>query len=550
MGSKFVYIPLFYDKLWEINSFSSVSKLLNMNAQRDIPYTRFIALICATCINIFMAGMDFTSVAAILPAIALKYSTLVTINWVLTTYMLAQAVTLLLFRQLATLVSYKILSVVLCLFSVAGSAMSGASSGMPLLLAGRVLAGIGAAGGIAIPMAVVNHNEFSHPSNPKQLAWITHIWLNVWSIAGVIGLVVGAFLAPHESWPWVFYLQIPGSVLGTALCFPVVPHRQDKSAGTWQMLRQMDILGTLFLVGSVVTFILALNLGGNILAWGSGAIITLLVVAFVLFILVIVVELKVAKFPVLPLKLAYTPSAAAILAMQPLLGIVVYGSIAYLIMWFSVIQHHSLRDCGLYLLPAVAISAAMTIASSIFWRKPAWKIYLSCSMLTLGSGLLIIYKANIDKSGLMALTIPLGIGMGLSLQPFVASLWKSAEPRGDLSSIVESVLALRLLGGTVAIALYSAILQHCLLTNLALVALQHPFFSVYIMESPKNQDIVRLPQLPQSVKSAIRDVNVEGFQHIFIAGVVFATVTLPLCFFVRNKSTAQDDSSHHELSET
>ncbi|KAJ1869736.1 isoleucine--tRNA ligase, partial [Coemansia sp. S17] len=73
-----------------------------------------------------------------------------------------------------------------------------------------------------------------------------------------------------------------------------------------------------------------------------------------------------------------------------------------------------------------------------------------------------------------------------------------------------------------------------LTTKLAVVVIDHPLYYRYILDSTNNQDVIHLPVVPQSVRDAVIDANVQGFKSIYITCLVFAAVTIPLCLFVRH----------------
>ncbi|KAJ1869617.1 hypothetical protein LPJ71_012118, partial [Coemansia sp. S17] len=117
--------------------------------------------------------------------------------------------------------------------------------------------------------------------------------------------------------------------------------------------------------------------------------------------------------------------------------------------------------------------------------------------------------------------------------PHIIAL-QAAAPVERISRVISSILFFRLIGATVAIALFNTILQANLTTKLAVVVIDHPLYFRYILDSTNNQDVIHLPVVPQSVRDAVIDANVQGFKTIYITCLVFAAVTIPLCLFVRH----------------
>ncbi|KAJ2789008.1 hypothetical protein GGI18_002645, partial [Coemansia linderi] len=114
----------------------------------ELPQARYLLTLLAMSACVFVAGLDFTAVAAILPSVGLQYSKLSTVNWLITANMLGLAVMLPLVSKLGNIFGYQATFGAYGLVFIAGSVMSGASTGMKLLLAGRAFAGMGASAAI------------------------------------------------------------------------------------------------------------------------------------------------------------------------------------------------------------------------------------------------------------------------------------------------------------------------------------------------------------------------------------------------------------------
>ncbi|KAJ2907289.1 hypothetical protein GGI21_003923 [Coemansia aciculifera] len=290
------------------------------------------------------------------------------------------------------------------------------------------------------------------------------------------------------------------------------------------------------MAGSILSLILALNLGGNILNWSSGVVIALFVLAAFLAVLFFLIEAKVAVDPIFPLSLLSTRSSALLVGLQPLVGIVIYAPVVYLILWISIVKHDTPENTCTRLLAVVASAAVLSAASGIAISRTgryAMLIYASCVFLTLGCGLLILLKESSSNGSQIGFMILLGIGVGLATQSHIIAL-QAAAPAEKIARVISSILLFRLIGATVAIALFNTILQANLTTKLAVVVIDHPLYIRYILDSTNNQDVIHLPAVPQIVRDAVIDANVHGFKTIYITCLVFAAVTIPLCFFVRH----------------
>ncbi|KAJ2163189.1 hypothetical protein GGF46_000119 [Coemansia sp. RSA 552] len=503
-------------------------------AKQQVPLLRYILALFTAALLIFLAGYDFFASASALPVIGARLRKLSTVNWVVVAYMLPLAVLMPSVTKLAAVCGRRPVLLVFGLFHLAGSAMSGAADSMPLLLAGRAIAGIGAAGTAIIPIMAV-----AETGTVAQQTLGLRILLAVWLVGSVVGLAAGGHLATVKHWRWVFYFDLP--FLGLALPLSAMAIRlpaQDRP-GLVQGLKRVDGLGMLFATGAMLTLVLGLNYGGNLFKWSSGVVITLLILALVLCVVFVFVEAKIAKEPMVPPSMFGSRASAALTAMQPLIGVATYAPIVYLILWYSTVKGQSVANTSEHMLAvaiAMLVAAAVAEADLALVGRCRPLIRLVPLFLALGAGLLIILKQD-TGAGIPAIFMALvGIGAGLSLQPQFITLHKAS--RQPMASIVASVMFLRLTGAVVAIALCNAVLQTNLSTKLAETILRHPLFAKYILDSVDNTDVIRLSSVPQSVRDDVLSVNVDAFRNAFIACFVLAAVAIPLLALVRRASAA------------
>lgn len=144
--------------------------------------------------------------------------------WVVNAYQLAVTVCLLPLSSLGELLGYKrVYRAGLATFLV-GSMLCAVSTNLPMLIAARVLQGIGGAGIVSVNMALV---RFIYPAS--QLG--RGIGLNALVAGGVTALAptLGAFILTLGSWPWLFAVCIPASIFALSIsrwALPETPTHQ------------------------------------------------------------------------------------------------------------------------------------------------------------------------------------------------------------------------------------------------------------------------------------------------------------------------------------
>ncbi len=156
-----------------------------------------------------------------------------------------------------------------------GSLICGVAPNSTALIVGRAIAGMGAAG---IGSGAYTIVAFSAP--PKKRPVFTGIIGTAYGIAAVVGPLIGGAFSDHITWRWCFYINLPIGGLSAFIIaiFFKAPSGAKPVPATWkEKLLQMDLVGTALVMGGVISYILALQYGGQTLEWRHRTVIGLLV---------------------------------------------------------------------------------------------------------------------------------------------------------------------------------------------------------------------------------------------------------------------------------
>jgi len=241
----------------------------------------------------FMNVLDATIANVSIPAIAGDLG--VSPNqgtWVITSFAVAQAISVPLTGWLSQRFGTVRLFVILILLFVLASVGCGLSTSLQMLIVFRIVQG--AVAGPMIPLS----QALLLQSFPREKAGMA---LAAWSmttlIAPILGPLMGGWISDNLSWPWIFYINIPTGIVAAAAAWHLLRHRETPT-----VRRPVDGVGLALLVISVGSLQIMLDKGKELDWFGSDQIIILAAVAAIGFCFFVAWELT-DEHPVVDLSL-------------------------------------------------------------------------------------------------------------------------------------------------------------------------------------------------------------------------------------------------------
>ena len=404
----------------------------------------------------FMLLIDVTIVNVALPDMATSLSTSFSaLQWVVDAYALALAALLLGIGGLADLVGHRRSYVAgLSLFALS-SLVCGLAPNAGVLIAARAVQGIGGAAMFATTFALLNTE---YRGRERGLAY--GIWGAVSGAAAAIGPVLGGLLTEGLSWNWIFFVNLPVSVVAIALSLRVIT--ADRPAGG-----RVDLAGT----GTFTVAAAALTFGlirasdtswGRFSSWGP---MVLAVVAFITFVLV---ERR-SDHAMVDLSLFGRRSFVGTLLAALTLNIAAFAVLTYTSIWLQSVIGLSPIQAGLVGLPlaGAAFLASAGIGRLLHDRAPG--PIIGGGLLLIGIGACLDALMLGDRSSWPALVagfLVIGVGVGMAT-PTLSSSAMAAVPvqRGGMASGM--VNTMRQLGFAIGIAVLGSIFAARAATALA-----------------------------------------------------------------------------------
>ncbi|KAF2033423.1 MFS general substrate transporter [Setomelanomma holmii] len=333
-----------------------------------------------------------------------------------------------------------------------GSIVCATAPSSKALIVGRAITGIGGAG---VPPGAFLLINFLVPvqSRPKYIGSLG----SVFGVTSILGPILGGYLTA-VTWRWCFWINLPVGGVSMILLVLLVPTCTPplKRAATWMgKLSQLDPLGFILIAPSLISLLLAIQLGGKEYSWNSGVVVALFVIFGVLRVAFVASQIWRGEKGTLPPHIISQRSILAGTIASLVIDSVLVLFAFFLPVWFQVGQGKSPQSSGLSLIPLLLSVVFAVIASGIFASTVGYyvpSLILGAALIMVGAGLISTWSVDVGSGKWIGFQIITGAGLGLTLQgPNIAA--QTVLSKEDVS-IGLSVLGLfNFLGSTIFVTL-------------------------------------------------------------------------------------------------
>ncbi|KAJ2428430.1 hypothetical protein IW137_001094 [Coemansia sp. RSA 1287] len=497
---------------------------VDANPRVQMSQLRRVVVFMSLTLTMLLASLDLTIVTTTIPKIAVEFHALSDATWIGTAYMLTTTALQPLYGKLSDIFGrVQTLLTAIAVFA-AGSAVCGWAPSMVVLVFGRALQGVGGAGLLSLVFIVIS-DLTTEAERPAYLGVLGAVW----SVASVIGPVLGGVFSDRASWRWAFWINLP--IAGpAAIAIVLFLHLPQPQGSLRDKLRRVDFLGSVVLIGGVVMLLLGLTWGGKTYAWGSARIVCLLVFGVVLLGVFIVVEWKLAVAPTVPIHLFRNRNVALCVLSQFFMGVGMYATMFFIPIWYTIVKNASAISSGLHLLPFLLSLSLVSVAAGFLVTKTGLYrpfVIFGAALFVIGAGLLILFDENVSFAKQVAFLFLMGFGLGLDIQILLIAV-QTAAPVVDMASATTLYLFMRVLGSSIGIAILQSVLQNAVIPKLDLLSIKYPEYAQTFTDSLDDQSIIYKSGLPDDVRDQLIHGYVLALQKVFLATVPFAAVAFLL----------------------
>jgi len=371
-------------------------------------------------------------------------------TWILTSYLVANAIILPVSGSLGSLVGRKRLLVACIAVFTLASAACGAAGSLGMIIVARVLQGVG--GGALQPIAQAILLE-SFPPERRGVAMAVYGMGVV--VAPIVGPTLGGWITDNYSWRWIFYINLPIGVLAVLMSLAFVadpPYARRGRSGP------LDYLGFGLLALWVGTLQLILDKGQQDdwfhavwIRWAT----VLVVVALVAFVWR---ELRTPS-AIVDLRVLANRNFAVGVLLITVMGAILYASIALLPLFLQTLLGYPALQSGKAVTPrGFGALASMAVVGSLV-RRIDGRVLVAFGFTILAAATWMLGRLNLDVAmrDVVWPNVIAGVAMGFIFVPLTTLAVGNLrnEQIGNATGIYNLV---RNLGGSAGIAMVTTLL--------------------------------------------------------------------------------------------
>ncbi|MFC1865574.1 MDR family MFS transporter [Chloroflexota bacterium] len=528
-----------------------------------LPRKQVVLTMAGIMLALFLASLDQTIVGTALPRIIADLEGFSQYTWVLTSYLVATTVTVLIAGKLSDLYGRKWVLMSAIVIFIIGSILCGLSATMNQLIIFRGLQGIGAGAIMGLTFIIIG-DLFPPAERGKYAGFLS----GVFGISSVIGPTLGGFITDNLSWHWIFFINVPLGILIVVLFIFFFPHLRPDIKKP-----RVDYLGITTMAFAVVPLMLALSLGGVDYEWSSPLIIGMLVFAFVMALTFIWVENRVAE-PILPLWLFKNSIVSLSSAIALILGFGMFSTIVFVPLYFQGVLGTTATASGTFLTPMMlGVVFGAVVSGQLLSRAGGhYRLQGAIGIAIMLAGIFLLSKMTAETSNAAAIRniVVTGLGLGITMPLYLIAV-QNAVPHSVMGIATSTNAFFRTIGGTLGLAIVGSIM------NSTFVARFTENLSPQISAIIPEEQLVALTKNPQALVNpgalgqlhavfegtgeqgevlfnslliTLREALSSAIGQVFFISFLIVLVALFLSLFIRQIPLREHDGKTNQSRET
>ncbi|WP_431774324.1 MFS transporter [Streptomyces cucumeris] len=497
------------------------------DSSEPMTHRQIMEALSGLLLGMFVAILSSTIVSNALPEIISDlHGSQSSYTWVVTAALLSMTAATPLWGKLSDLFSKKLLVQSALLIYVAGSVVAGLSQNTSMLIACRVVQGIGVGGLSALAQIVM-----AAMISPRERGRYSGYLGATFAVATVGGPLLGGVITDTDwlGWRWCFYVGVPFAiialiVLQKTLKLPVV--KRDV---------KVDWAGALFVSAAVSLLLIWVTFGGDKYDWISWQTYAMVGGSLALALIFILIESKASE-PIIPLRLFRNKTITLTALASLFVGIAMFAGTVFFSQYFQLARGESPTMSGVMTIPMIGgLFLSSTISGQIITKTGRWKAWLVSGgvLVTAGLGLLGTIRYDTPYWHLAVYMALLGLGIGMMMQNLVLATQNQVAPQ-DLGAASAVVTFFRSLGGAVGVSALGAVLAnqvtHYVKDGLADLG---PKGAALGHAGTGGGGIPDLDTMPQPLRTVMESAYGHGIGDVFLYAAPSALLAFLLTLFIK-----------------
>ncbi|WP_458633815.1 MFS transporter [Streptomyces sp. JNUCC 63] len=448
-------------------------------------------------------------------------------TWVVTAALLSMTAATPLWGKLADLYSKKALVQIALVIFVLASACAGLSHNPGMLIACRVVQGIGS-GGLAALAQIIMAAMISPRERGRYSGYIGATF----AVATVGGPLLGGVITDTSwlGWRWCFYVGVPFAVIALI----VLQKTLDLPVAKREV--KVDWTGA-FLISAAVSLLLVwVTFAGDKYDWLSWQTYTMVAGSVVLGALFVLVEARASE-PIIPLRLFRNRTITLASLASLFVGIAMFSGTVFFSQYFQLARDKSPTMSGVLTIPMIGgLFVSSTVSGLLITRTGRWKSWLVGGgvLVTAGLGLLGTIRYDTDYWKTAVFMALLGLGIGMMMQNLVLCTQNQVAP-SDLGAASSTVTFFRSLGGAVGVSALGAVMAHRITEYVkdGVAGLPPKYAAALSGSGSASDSIPDMDALPKPLRTVMESAYGHGIADIFLIAAALAAVAFLISLFIK-----------------
>jgi len=415
-----------------------------------------------------MTVIDTTIVAIAVHVLGRELDTsLSTIQWVVTGYLLALSMTIPVTGWAVQRFGARTVWIISLVLFIAGSALCGAAWSAGSLIAFRVLQGVG--GGLLMP---AGQAMLARQAGPGRLARTMAVVSIPAMLAPVLGPVLGGLLLEHLSWRWMFVINVPVCAAALLLAVRLLPADTGRRPDT-----ELDTPGLIMLSPGLAALIYALAQASDGGAPGEPRMLIGLVAGVVLLAAFARHALRRRDRALVDLRLFADQAFATSVGVLFCYSVAMFGTLILVPLYVQIVRGGDTVDAGLLVGPLGAGAAVTALLVGRITARFGSRNPSLVGIVAVLAGLLVYTQVDAETGWplLAAATFVMGLGHGVVTPLVMAGAYRDLPTAAIPGATVAATIMVRV-GSALGAAVLAVVLQILLRHAAPAPAFAHSFW--------------------------------------------------------------------------